>query len=84
MILRLIAAISFRRDDLEKEIQILVELMLSIESEVRSVKEDANMLYLVQVIDIAHASKATMQEWAAMSESEMEKGLVERSKFEHW
>jgi len=84
VILRLIAAISFRRDDLEKEIQILVELMLSIESEVRSVKEDANMLYLVQVIDIAHASKATMQEWAAMSESEMEKGLVERSKFEHW
>lgn len=84
LISRLIAAVSFRRDTLEKDTQILVELMLNVETEVRSVKEDANMLFLAQIIGIAHASKATTQEWAEMTESETEKGLVERWKFELW
>lgn len=60
----------------------LADSMLNIEPLMKSVNKDANMLFLVQNISLAHAAKATAQEWAEMSGWEMERGLVERWKFE--
>lgn len=84
LVCRLMASISFDRASLEKEIQAMVDLLLNIEPEVKCVNEDADMLYLAQVIGFAHASKATTQKWAEMSEREIERGLVDRGKFESW
>lgn len=62
----------------------MVEIMLNIEEDVISISMNANMLFLAQIIGICHASKATTQEFAEMSEWEREGGLIEKWKFELW
>lgn len=84
LVYRLLASISYNRRYLEKGVQVLADELLNIEPEMKSVSKDASTLFLVHNIGLAHAIKATTQEWEEMSEWEMERGMIERRKFERW
>lgn len=81
---RLLAAVSLERVHLEIETQILTNMLFSMGSNEPSARPEAEMLLLVHLMYIAHATRATTKEWGIVIELERKRGLVERGKFERW